>query len=1365
MYGKTATGFDSMAYSLAANNLWDISTDSGILDPVYSKSYAQLVWESDKFSILSQPLNFSGISGYRMAGEILGDLFFPAASQNLITNYISSSFHPVDLHSASLLVIWLAADQDPTGLGLGSDGHGTTLTPAIKFATYDDLFTALFDDSIANLIDLPGGTSTPSEKLRAAIAYSAIAEGERPFGDTAIRAMFDDIAELSFLNVPILQALFGDKAAGLRHMLTDMVVQFAGQLAFGDVTTDGTGVDISSVSDANSALQGILSLNGDYSALTIDLSAAKWSLGANYSGIIHQSEINSLFSTASDGSFPSFDRITLATKDASLISTDLTSQKANSCDLIVGQAGSDDVTIYGGTAIVALGAGNDSINLNGGTYYADGGAGIDSILVDFSTTSQSITWNLITDSYSGPGRIKGFEHLVQLSTGSGDDSLTIGAGLTGNSFWYAGGGNDRLTVDLSSATDFVTAIPAFGVIGLGESNYGRYATSIIFDSVESFNVSGGSASDNLMGAAGDDTLNGNGGIDYLYGEGGNDTLNGGADDDTINTGTGIDQVDGGAGRDQVNIDRSTATSDLSFNAVAAASAAGTGLGDGSTFKNVEIFGLATGSGNDTLIAGAGLTGQNFWYAGDGNDRLTVDLSRATDVVTANLQFAEAKIGIGPGDNNRNYLTQITAYNVESFNVSGGSANDSLAGGSGDDTLNGNAGDDILEARGGKDNINGGAGNDTIEVGTSTGVFDGGSDQDYVSIVHSAATANLTFDAVAAASAAGSNLGDGTTIKNVEGFYLETGSGDDTLFAGKGLNGFNYWYAGGGNDRLTVDLSWTSEAVTMTQRNWGSAVGIGVPHDDYGLSYTTQILVTGVESFNASGGSGNDYLEGLYGDDILNGNGGDDTLNGGSGKDILDGGTGADYMTGGPGDDTFIVDNAGDQAIELSGQGYDTVRSSVTYDLTWGDYPAGINIEALVLTGSAAINGTGNALDNAITGNAAANVLDGGAGADTMTGGLGDDTYIVDNASDKVIELSDQGNDTIKSSVTYAISGGVYAGGGTFVETLQLTGTGAINGTGNSLANTLIGNGASNILNGGAGADTMIGGAGDDTYFVDNAGDKVVELSGQGNDTIKSSVTYAISGGMYAASGTFVETLQLTGTAAINGTGNSLANTLIGNGANNILDGSGGADTMTGGLGDDTYVVDNVGDKVVEASGQGNDTVKSSVTYALSGALYPTGTFVENLQLTGAAAINGTGNSLVNTLIGNGAANVLSGLGGDDRLDGGAGADTLNGGAGADTFLFSTALSASNIDTIADFSVPNDTIQLASAIFAGLAGGVLNASAFYIGAGAHASTDRIIYNDKTGALLFDSDGDGTGAAIQFATLSTGLAMTNADFIVV
>jgi len=484
-----------------------------------------------------------------------------------------------------------------------------------------------------------------------------------------------------------------------------------------------------------------------------------------------------------------------------------------------------------------------------------------------------------------------------------------------------------------------------------------------------------------------------------------------------------------------------------------------------------------------------------------------------------------------------------------------------------------------------------------------------------------------------------------------------------------------------------------------------------------------------------GGSFSDTVRGGAGNDTLYGSGDNDSLDGGEDDDLLDGGIGADALKGGAGDDTYIVDNVGDVITESSGAGADTVNSSVTYYLP-------NNVENLVLMGVLAINGVGNTLANTITGNAANNYLDGWRGADTLIGGAGGDTYIVDNAGDVIIENLNDGTDKVNSSVTYILSANV--------ENLTLTGALAINGTGNDLANTLIGNSAANLLDGGIGADALKGGAGDDTYIVDNAGDVITESSGAGTDTVNSSVTYYLPNN--------VENLVLMGVLAINGVGNTLANTITGNAANNYLDGWRGADTLIGGAGGDTYIVDNAGDVIIENLNEGTDKVNSSVTYILSSN-------VENLTLTGTLAINGTGNDLTNSITGNAANNILDGGAGNDTLNGGAGANTLTGGLGKDIFRFNTA---SHTDIITDFVVVDDTIQLENAVFSALTvTGALAASSFVKGDAAVAldANDFIIYDSSAGKLLYDSDGNGGGAPIKIATIGVGLAMTNADFVVI
>jgi Ca2+-binding RTX toxin-like protein len=319
-----------------------------------------------------------------------------------------------------------------------------------------------------------------------------------------------------------------------------------------------------------------------------------------------------------------------------------------------------------------------------------------------------------------------------------------------------------------------------------------------------------------------------------------------------------------------------------------------------------------------------------------------------------------------------------------------------------------------------------------------------------------------------------------------------------------------------------------------------------------------------------------------------------------------------------------------------------VQSAITWTL-------GANLENLTLTGTGAVNGTGNTLNNILTGNSGVNVLDGGAGIDSMAGGAGNDTYVVDNVGDVVTEVAGAGTDIVQSSVTYVL--------GSDIENLTLTGSAAINGTGNALNNTLTGNTGNNTLNGGAGADAMSGGTGNDTYVVDNASDTVTESASAGTDVVQSAVTFTL--------GANLENLTLTGTAAINGTGNTLANTLVGNSGANVLNGGTGADSMSGGAGDDTYVRDNAGDAVTELANEGTDTVQSAITYTL-------GSNVENLMLTGIGAINGTGNALDNILTGNSGTNVLTGGVGNDTYVVGTG-DTVTEQASAGTDTVQSAI--------------------------------------------------------------------------------------------
>jgi len=510
---------------------------------------------------------------------------------------------------------------------------------------------------------------------------------------------------------------------------------------------------------------------------------------------------------------------------------------------------------------------------------------------------------------------------------------------------------------------------------------------------------------------------------------------------------------------------------------------------------------------------------------------------------------------------------------------GNGDNNVIFGTSTDDDLWGMQGDDVLIGGGGNDTLNGGLGADTMDGGTGDDIY---------------------------------------IVDNINDKVVE--------------------YAGNGYDTVRASISYSL--------NWAPNVEC--------------LVLTGSSDINGYGSSHRDTIYGNSGDNFLYGYGDRDELHGGAGNDTLVGGADMDNLYGGIGDDTYIIDgatpvDASDGVFENAGEGTDTVIS--TYD-----YKLDPNVENLVLKGSA-VYGTGNELDNDITGNSADNVIDGGAGVDTMRGGAGNDTYYVDQITDVIVEFAGEGTDSVYSTAAkYGLSANV--------ENLYLMGSANISGSGNGLDNLIVGNsgnntlygwGGSDTLVGGAGADTMYGGDGNDQYVVDNASDVVVELANQGTDSVfvLGNLSYALSDN--------VENLYLDwDDYGVTATGNAMNNNIGGSLADNVIDGGLGEDYMMGYSGNDTYYVDNVLDFVKENANEGNDVVYSTVNYTLSDN-------VEVLSLYYGNAVFGTGNGLANTIGGN----VF-----DNVLDGGGGADVLWGFGGNDTFVFNAG--QANGDSVMDF---------------------------------------------------------------------------------
>jgi serralysin len=468
-----------------------------------------------------------------------------------------------------------------------------------------------------------------------------------------------------------------------------------------------------------------------------------------------------------------------------------------------------------------------------------------------------------------------------------------------------------------------------------------------------------------------------------------------------------------------------------------------------------------------------------------------------------------------------------------------------------------------------------------------------------------------------------------------------------------------------------------------------------------------------------GGSGDDTLIGDDGDNLIHGHGGDDILIGLGENDRLFGSRGNDILDGGDGNDDLIGYSGSNTAT------YEHATSGVTVDALIGEWQdtigAGIDrlshIQILV----------GSSYDDTLTGK----VLFGGNGDDLLIGGAKFD------GGDGADTASFDRPNTHGVTVDLAIAGLQDTGGPVKVSLRNIE-----NLRGTFRGDTLTGNGISNVISGSLGSDVLNGGGGDDTLD-----------GGEDNDT----ASYANT-----ASGVRVDltisTLQDTAGAGSdiliaieNLRGSSFDDILIGDSGKNVLLGRGGDDTLNGGAGTDT--LDGGG-------GAGSDT--ASYVGASSGVR------VSLAILTSQNTLAAGRDTLVDieNLKGSAYRDHLTGDGSDNVIAGRSGKDTLTGGAGKDTYVFDARLGADNIDTLVGYSAADDTINLDNKIFTSLSTvGTLAETAFHIGAQASDASDRIIYNFTTGALLYDADGTGAGTAIQFAKISTGLALTNDDFWIV
>ena len=458
-------------------------------------------------------------------------------------------------------------------------------------------------------------------------------------------------------------------------------------------------------------------------------------------------------------------------------------------------------------------------------------------------------------------------------------------------------------------------------------------------------------------------------------------------------------------------------------------------------------------------------------------------------------------------------------------------------------------DRILTGGSGDDRLLGGKGDDRFDGGAGADFMSGEDGSDHYVIDH---IGDVVFDAMGEFDTAESSVS--TRLRGIEQLTL-TGTADiggslevysphmefpstptGTIIGNAGANRLfaRDMRGGAGNDTYVILAAYQ----TIEE-----AIGGGVDTVESAITYTLgsaldRLVLTGRANIDGTGNALNN---------IITGN---------AGRNVLVGGGGFDRLYGGAGNDVFHLDED-DLAFEAAAEGVDLVFTPRSLDLR------GNHIENATLTGIADAWLIGNADGNVLRGNDGANRLNGMEGGDTLIGGKGNDIYTVDDRLDRVVERSGEGVDRVNSSVTYN-------GSGADIEVIALTGTANIDAVGNGLDNVLIGNDGNNKLNGGLGADRMQGGQGHDTYYVDNVADQVIELLGQGVDTVLSSITFDIRG-------LSVENVTLIGSARANLIGNDVSNILRGNAAANVIFGGGGADVMTGGAGADRFDFNAVSD--------------------------------------------------------------------------------------------------------------------------------------------------------------------------------------------
>ncbi len=1161
---------------------------------------------------------------------------------------------------------------------------------------------------------------------------------------------------------------------------TDDVGPVTGVVASGGVTDDTALV----LSGSNETAASVNVFNGSTLLGPATISGMAWSYSA----------------TVANGTTYSFNvketdtagNISAATSNYTITGViNLTVTGTSINETLTGGAGNDTLSGLGGNDSLDGGAGNDSLDGGDGDDSLDGGTGNDTMAggngddiyyvretgdVVTETNADTTTGGIYDRVYSYlstymlPANVE-YGH-IQLPTGNitgttlsnglwasqGDNTLD---GLDGNDWVYysvgAVTGTNGVTVSLAITT---------------EQNTGGSGTDTLL------NI------ENLYGSNNNDNFTGNDLNNNFYGDGGNDTLSGGLGNDGLNGGTGNDTLDGGAGNDTLDGQGDTDTATyLSAGAAVTVSLAIT------TAQNT------VGWGTDTLSNIENLSGSNF------ADNLTGNTSNNVLI----------------GNNGNDTLDGADGDDT----LDGGDGDDRLTGGLGNDSLIGGTGWDVLDGGTGNDTMVGGGGLDLYYVRDAGDVViptNNSEDIDQVYSYLSAYTLGANIEIGYIQSSTAANI-TGNELNN----DLYPGQGNNILDGMAGINTVNYFFA---TSDVTVSLDITSAqntggSGTDTLLNFHNISGSNFADNLTGN--TSNNSLSGRDGNDRlTGGLGNDRLNGGAGVDRFVFN---TTPNATSNLDVVDdflSGTdklvfnnnvfsvltalgtlpagnlrsGANITTADDAND-FLIYNTTTRALYYDADGSTATIAPIqiaTLTNVATLLPSDIEIEGNITgtTGNDILTGTtgndtllGLAGNDNLNGGTGNDSLNGGTGNDTLDGGAGNDTLDGFEDTDTATYLSASAAVTVSLAITSA-QNTVGWGTDTLSNIENLSGSNfADNLTGNTSINVLIGNNGNDTLNGGEGNDTMRGGEGNDAIIGGNGIDVADHSSATSNTVLELGRSKAAKDGQGGAD-TLAGIENLKG-GAFNDimVGDNNANVLEGENGEDILYGSGGNDTLYGGDGDD-WLRGGLGIDTLNG-GAGTDTADYSTATGNVTAEILLGTAsndgqggadtlvsIENLLgggfndlLRGDDGINylggGNGND---TLAGKGGDDLLFGGAGNDFLAGGLGADTLTGGRGNDDFSFDTLPGPNNIDTITDFELNGDRISMESSEFPRLIAANINTQ-FISGAGLTAALDAddfLIYNKSTGALYYDADGSGPGAAQQIVTLIGAPALTPANFFV-